>query len=85
MMYYILSPVYVIISSVCFSMTILVGWEFIKYGGYIDIGLNDTMIDLLSGLYGAIMFSLFEYKYLKSRNENSFIKRFISTFEKNVI
>lgn len=123
-----LSPLYVTIASFCFSMTILVLWEFVefgndillkgdmqkdtvittitsvnlnednrnipvrinvnelevngedwieKYGGYIDIGLYDTMNDLLDGFLGANIFSFFGYFYLKKRNEKSFVRSFI--------
>jgi len=40
-----------------------------KYGGYIDIGLTDTMHDLYVNFIGAIVFSIFGYFY--SRNQNS--------------
>ena len=39
-----------------------------KYGGYIDIGLNDTMKDIIINLIGAIFFSLFTNRYLKSKS-----------------
>ena len=41
-----------------------------SYGGYIDIGLNDTMYDLLNGIGGAIIYSFVRYKFLKSKNIN---------------
>lgn len=40
-----------------------------KYGGYIDIGLNDTMKDLIAGLIGALLFSVIGYKYLKGKGK----------------
>ncbi len=40
-----------------------------KYGGYIDIGLNDTMHDLFDGLFGAGIISLFSYEYLKKKGK----------------
>lgn len=36
-----------------------------KYGGYLDIGLYDTMFDLLDGLIGGTIYSVFSYVYLK--------------------
>ncbi len=40
-----------------------------KYGGYIDIGLYDTMYDLLDGILGASVFSIISYIYLKKQNK----------------
>jgi len=37
------------------------------YGGYIDIGLNDTMNDLLDGFMGALLFSIIDYFCLKNK------------------
>lgn len=123
-----LSPLYVTIASFCFSMTILVFWEFFeygadkyfkadmqkdtivssinsvklnedkrnkpvkkdigtlvvngedwsqKYGGYIDIGLHDTMNDLFDGFLGASVYSVFGYIYLKRKDGKGFAKKFI--------
>lgn len=41
-----------------------------KYGGYLDIGLYDTMYDLLDGLLGASIYSIFSYFYLKKKQYN---------------
>ena len=38
-----------------------------KYGGYLDIGLNDTMYDLLDGFLGAFLYLLISYIYLKKK------------------
>lgn len=38
-------------------------------GGYLDIGLFDTMGDLLVNFIGAIVFSLFGYQYLKHQGK----------------
>ncbi len=121
-----LSPLYLMIVSICFSMTIGVGWEFFEYGtdqllnkdmqkdtivhqinsvtlnpdgknevvslpiqsvtvngedwveqygGYIDIGLHDTMQDLFVNFVGAVSFSLFGYFYTLGKNSN--LKYFI--------
>ncbi len=121
-----LSPLYIAIVSLCFSMTIGVFWEFFEYGadrllgkdmqkdtiiqeihsvtlnekgknevvsvpiesltvngqdwkklygGYIDIGLNDTMEDLFVNFIGAFFFSLFGYFY--SLGKDSSVKYFI--------
>ena len=40
-----------------------------KYGGYIDIGLYDTMFDLLDGLLGTSIYCFISYFYLKSHKK----------------
>ena len=42
-----------------------------KYGGYIDIGLNDTMEDLIVNLIGAIIYSILAYAYLKGKGKSA--------------
>lgn len=46
-------------------------------GGYLDIGLLDTMEDLFVNFIGALTFSIIGYFYVQSRGENKFAKRFI--------
>ena len=46
-------------------------------GGYLDIGLLDTMEDLYVNFIGALTFSIIGYFYVCSRGENKFAKRFI--------
>ena len=46
-------------------------------GGYLDIGLLDTMEDLFVNFIGALTFSIIGYFYVKSRGENKFAKRYI--------
>lgn len=123
-----LSPIYVVIVSICFSMTIGVLWEFFEYGvdnilkfdmqkdtvvhnmhsvtlnpdgknevvsipinsvivngedwtemygGYIDIGLHDTMEDLFVNFLGAVIFSFIGYFYSigKSKSARNFIPK----------
>lgn len=45
--------------------------------GYLDIGLIDTMADLIVNFIGAFVFSIFGYIYIKNRGNGSFVKRFI--------
>lgn len=47
--------------------------------GYIDIGIIDTMKDLIVNFIGAIVFSIIGFFYVKSRGKNKFAKRFIPT------
>lgn len=117
-----LSPIYIVIVSICFSMTVGVLWEFFeygvdqvlgkdmqkdtiitqinsvtlnpdrknevisvpinsvivngedwveRYGGYIDIGLHDTMHDLWVNFLGALSFSLFGYLYSSGKGKQA--------------
>jgi len=54
--------------------------EFIIDGGYLDVGLNDTMEDLLVNFIGAIIFCSLGYIYVKYRKSNSFVEGFIVEF-----
>lgn len=124
-----LSPLFVAIVSLCFSMTIGVLWEFFEFGmdlfagfdmqkdtviqtirsvalnteghnvtvnitgitetavngqvlpieGYLDVGLYDTMEDLLVNFIGAVVFSTIGYFYIKSRGKGSLIRQFVPT------
>lgn len=124
-----LSPVYVSLVALCFSMTIGVLWEFFEFGmdrlflmdmqkdtiihsitsvmldptnmnipvtigditsvavngqelgfgGYLDIGLYDTMEDLFVNFIGALVFSFIGYFYIKRRGEGKIAKAFIPT------
>ena len=46
-------------------------------GGYLDIGLLDTMKDLFVNFIGAVVFSIVGYFYVKSRGQGKFARRFI--------
>lgn len=46
-------------------------------GGYLDIGLIDTMQDLIVNFIGAFVFSVFGYFYVKNRGKGSMVGRFI--------
>lgn len=46
-------------------------------GGYLDIGLIDTMKDLLVNFVGAVVFSVFGYFYLKKSGKGPVVKRFM--------
>lgn len=48
-------------------------------GGYLDIGINDTMKDLLVNLIGAICFSTIGYLHIKNREKYKFASNFIPT------
>jgi len=93
-----LSPLFVVMVSFCFSMTVGVIWEFFEYGmdmffgtdmqkdtiinGFVDIGLHDTMKDLLVNFLGAAVFSILGFIHIKKRgkgNPSKFLRRILLT------
>ncbi len=51
--------------------------------GYLDIGLIDTMKDLMVNFIGAICFSTFGYLYILNRDKYKFIDHFLPKKQKN--
>lgn len=135
-----LSPIFLVLVSFCFSMTVGVCWEFIEYGidktlrfdmqkdtlvknistvylddtktnkvinidnigytiiyndnnnvlarvdgGYLDIGINDTMKDLLVNFLGALVFDFMGYFYLKNRKGKNILDNFIIKSRKSSV
>lgn len=133
-----MSPIFLSIVAICFSMTIGVLWEFFEFGvdryllkdmqkdrivqvissvkineenenvpvvidnidktviysnnstekfeiegGYLELGVIDTMKDLLVNLIGAIIFSILGYLYVKDRDEYKIIEKLLLTKTKN--
>ena len=60
-------------------MIVVAGGEEISLGlgGYLDIGLLDTMEDLLVNFIGAVTFSIVGYFYVKNRGRGWFARNFI--------
>lgn len=56
---------------------VIVNGKSLGLGGYLDIGLLDTMKDLFVNFIGAVVFSVIGYFYVKSRGQGKFAKRFI--------
>lgn len=56
---------------------VTVNGESLGLGGYLDIGLIDTMKDLLVNFVGAVVFSVIGYFYVKHRGKGWFAKRLI--------
>jgi len=56
---------------------VVVNGEPWNYGGYIDVGLHDTMHDLIVNFIGAVVFSVIGMFYIKGRNSGTFAKKFI--------
>ena len=46
-------------------------------GGFLDIGLNDTMKDLIVNFIGAVVFSILGLLYIKNRDEYRFAEEFM--------
>ncbi|WP_320128787.1 hypothetical protein [uncultured Sphaerochaeta sp.] len=59
--------------------SVVVNGKELGLGGYLDIGLYDTMKDLFVNFLGAFVFSLFGYSFAKKRNLNAFVSHFIPT------
>ena len=57
--------------------------EFVISGGNLDIGLKDTMKDLMVNFIGAIVFSIIGMLYIKNRDEYKFAENFIPTMKIN--
>lgn len=51
--------------------------EIVIEGGYLDIGINDTMKDLMVNFIGAVCFSAIGYLYIKNRDKYKFATNFI--------
>lgn len=56
---------------------VVVNGQSLGLGGYLDIGLLDTMKDLFVNFIGAVVFSIIGYFYVKNRGKGKFAKRFI--------
>ena len=46
-------------------------------GGYLDVGLHDTMKDLIVNFIGAVVFSIIGFFYVKEKGKGGFAARFI--------
>lgn len=46
-------------------------------GGYLDVGIHDTMKDLIVNFLGAAIFSVVGFFYVRSRGKGRFARRFI--------
>ena len=51
-------------------------------GGYLDLGIIDTMKDLFVNFIGAVVFSILGLLYIKDRDEYKFAERFIPILRK---
>ena len=51
-------------------------------GGYLDIGISDTMKDLIVNFIGAIVFSILGLLYIKNKDEYKFAEQFIPVLKR---
>lgn len=56
---------------------VVINGQSLGLGGYLDIGLIDTMEDLFVNFIGASVFSVFGYFYIKKRGNGNFVNQFI--------
>ena len=56
---------------------VVINGESLGLGGYLDIGLFDTMKDLFVNFVGAVVFSVIGYFYVKQEGKGKFASRFI--------
>ena len=56
------------------------GEEIYRFNGYLDIGIIDTMKDLLVNFVGAVVFSTIGYFYILGRNKGVFASKFIPQY-----
>lgn len=53
------------------------GQRALGLGGYLDLGIIDTMKDLFVNFIGAVVFSIIGYFYIKGHGQGKFARRFI--------
>ena len=61
---------------------VAVNGQSLGLGGYLDIGLLDTMKDLFVNFVGAVIFSAVGYVYIRNRGKSSIAARFIPRLKK---
>ena len=59
--------------------SVVVNGQELGLGGYLDIGLYDTMEDLFVNFIGAVVFSVIGYFYIKRRGKGRIARAFIPT------
>lgn len=51
--------------------------QVLGLGGYLDVGIHDTMKDLMVNFIGAVVFSIVGYFYVKEKGKGRFAAKFI--------
>lgn len=67
------------LQSITNIQTLHINGELINVAGYIDIGLYDTLNDLLVNFIGASVFSIFGYFYIKNNGDDWVARHFVLT------
>lgn len=67
------------------TVTLKDGTTKVIAGGYLDIGIIDTMKDLFVNLIGAVVFSIIGYFYIIGRNNGVFAKKFIPQLQESAV
>lgn len=57
--------------------SVVINGDALAIDGYLDIGLIDTMKDLLVNFVGAVIFSIIGFFYIKNRGKGKFAEKFI--------
>ena len=57
--------------------------EALALGGYLDIGIIDTMKDLFVNFIGAVVFSVIGFFYVKEKGKGKVAHRFIPQVERS--
>ena len=60
----------------------VVNGQELGLGGYLDIGLIDTMNDLIVNFIGAVVFSCVGFVYVKSRGKGKLVRGFVPSRKK---
>ncbi len=61
---------------------VMINGEALGVGGYIDIGLHDTMEDMIVNAVGALIFSVVSFFYTKRKGKSKLAPRFVPTRKK---
>ncbi len=64
---------------------VIVNGQEWAYGGYIDIGLHDTMMDMIVNFVGAFVFSIIGFFYAKNKGHGGFANRFVPKRKKRKV
>lgn len=72
-----------VVTSIDNIKSVVINGKDMGLGGYLDIGLIDTMKDLLVNFIGAVVFSVFGYFYVKNRGKGNVVSRFVPRRKKN--
>lgn len=65
------------VASIDQITSVVVQGKDLGLGGYLDIGLIDTMKDLMVNFIGAVVFSVIGFFYVKNRGKGNVVRRFV--------